>query len=357
MNDYIETALAFIESEEMREYIRNELQADKEESTELVSEFDCSYFVVGSRAGIEEKLAALRKMPRTIDNQDMINAAETALAEKAKSTNDVFLATLHFPYETGNSETWEDRKPFLSFEAVEKWIHQMTEKQCDIFEETVEQCMERVWYEVEKFIPDENDELSHKITWILNAKGEIIFFELGDDYARDGTTLKEEYYDDWLAWVTWEGSADWSHNLMPFDFGDIITIDMRPFYDDFRGVVVRIGNNRGCCAIACIHCDKDGYLHCSTLRHGNRCYLAKVSSLYRAKRFVDELPENEKALKTISESIKKVPATEKVLEDKSVWRNNELADQYDDYLYDQDYERQKDHLGCSWDEFRERFRF
>ena len=355
MNDYIETALTFIESEDMRECIRNELLADIESTESRFNESKYCELIVSSRSGIEEKLSALRKMPPTISNLAFIDAAKTALAEKAKSTNDVFLATLHFPYDTGDIETWEERKPFLSFDAVEKWVQQMTATQSSLYEENVEQCMERVWYEVEKFIPDENDELSHKITWILNAAGEIMFFELGEDYSKLSMNLNADEDNDWLAWFCWAGSSDWPHFHMPFDFGDIITIDMRPFYEDFRGVVARIGNNYGCCAIACIHCDGDGYLYCSTLRHGNNCLLAKVSSLYRAKLFVEDLPENEKALQNISESIKKVPSTEKVLEDKSVWRNNELADQYDDYLYNGDYERQKGHFGCSWDEFRARF--
>ena len=97
------------------------MTADKT-STRLATEAICNDYIVGSRASLEKKVAAFRKIPPNKETDALINAAETALAEKAKSPNDVFLATLHFPYETGDMDTWEERKPFLSFEAV---IHDM----------------------------------------------------------------------------------------------------------------------------------------------------------------------------------------------------------------------------------------
>lgn len=358
-NEIHELALKFIESEEMREYWGDTLLSGNI-STELIFNpvRDCGKFITGSRSSIDDKLAALRKLPPDKETLHLISVAETALTEVKNSNGNVFLTTLHFPYDcTDSMKTWEDRKPFLSFESVISYVQRATAEQCKIYGESLEQCMERIWYEVEKFIPDGTGELLHKITWTLNAKGEILFFERGDDIKKP-----RHEDDERNAWRTWEGSGHWTYPPVPFDFGDVITIDMRPFYEAFHGVIVGIGDNRDCCAVACISCDADGYLYCSALKHGMDKVLTKISPLYRAQKFMGELPENEQVLKIISEAIKKVPSVRMNRDGESVWRQHELAEQFEEFfcefLRSGNYEKQNDSwkLGsCSWDHFRERF--
>ena len=354
-----EIALKFIESEEMRECFRNTLLVGNTR-LRFDPERNCRDFIVGSRASINEKLAALRKLPPHKDTLDLIRVAEIALAERDYVKDNVFLVTLRYPYfdDKRLDNTYDDRVPFLSFESVMNWIKKQTDRECELNEETLEQCMNRVWYEVEKFVPDENSELELKITWALNAKGEIMFFEIDDRFdekykIRDISGENED--NDWRAWFDWEGSDNWEYPPIPFDFGDIITIDMRPFYEDIRGVIVRIDDNCNCCAVACIYCDEDGYLYCRTLKHDLHMVLTKVSPLYRAEVFKGELPENERALRIISEAIKKIPSTEKISEVGTVYRRHELADQIDDFLYSDDYKKKNGYFGCSWDEFSKRF--
>jgi len=211
--------------------------------------------------------------------------------------------------------------------------------------------MELVWYEVEKFAPNEDGKLVHTITWIFNAAGEIVSFELGDDAEQEALRVD----DDCSAWIDWDskyGSNHLTHVPVPFDFGDIITIDMRPYYDKLNGVIVRLGDNHDCCAVACIYADGDGYLYCGTLKHNLHGTLTKVSPLYRAARFSDELSGNEAMLKVISEAIKKVASTTEATEGGRVWHHHALAELFEDYLKSDSYERKNGRSGCSCDDFK-----
>lgn len=346
-NEAYELAMEFMESEEMRECFWNTLFSEKK--TSRADSDVCQDIIIGSRSNIEDKLAALRKLPPTKKTLYLINIAETAMSELKTADNSVYLTTLHFPYDTGNIATWEERKPFLSFELVMRYIQRETAELCELYEESLEQCMEHIWYEVEKFISDESGELLHKTTWTLNAKGEIVFFKLSRDLKKN--FIHQNKNDDWEAWFVWEGSGHWEYPPVPFDFGDIITIDMRPFYEAFHGVIVRLGDNCDCCAVACIYCDEEGNLYCGTLKHNMHKVLTKVSPLYRAKTYSGELLENERALKTISAAIKKIPSTRANSDGEYIWREHELADQFDEFLYCGDYKKQNSSLGCSWNEF------
>jgi len=354
MIDYEELALSFVESEEMRECFRNTLLAG--DDPVRINQYYCD-IIVGSRASVDKKLEVLRKLTPCKETKDLINAAEIALAERKSIVGDVFLVTMNYPYEQdskGYSGEKFERQPCLTFDKVMELINKETQIELNREKETIEQGLDRFWYEVEKFIPDENNELVHKISWVLNAKGEIMFFELGKIFEKHCHS-EDRKDDDWRAWFHWEGSNNWEYPPIPFDFGDIITIDMRPYYDKLNGVIVRIGDNHDCCSIACVYTDEDGYLYCSTLKHDLHGVLTKVSPLYRAKRFVGELPENEIALKSISESIKKIPSTKRAIEHDRFWHNHELAEQIDNYLNSDEYKRMKGSFGCSWDEFKERF--
>lgn len=350
-NEAYQLALEFMESEEMRECFWNTLFSEKK-TTRAGLEV-CRDIMIGSRSNIEDKLAALRKLPPAKKTLELINIAEAAMSELKTADNSVYLATLHFPYDTGTMETGEERKPFLSFERVMSYIQRETADLCESFEEALEQCIEHIWYEVEKFIPNEHGELLHKITWTLNAKGEIVFFQLSRDLMKK--YIHQNKNDDWEVWFDWEGSSHWEYPPVPFDFGDIITIDMRPYYEVFHGVIVRLGDNRDCCAVACIYCNKEGNLCCSTLKHNMDKVLTKVSPLYRAKTYSGELLENEQALNTISAAIKKIPSTRTNSDGEYIWREHELANQFDEFLHRGDYKKQNGSLGCSWGEFREKF--
>lgn len=351
-NEVRELALKFMESEEMRECFRNALFSEKK--TTRADSNVCQDIIIGSRSNIEDKLAALKKLPPDKETLNLISAAETALAEVKNSNGNVFLATLHFPYYTEDFETLEDRKPFLSFESVMSYIQRETARQCEVFEESLELCKERIWYEVEKFVPDDSSELLHKITWTLNAKGEIMFFELGEDFKEEFNFPDEDYV--WNTWFHWSGSGFWEYPPVPFDFGDIITIDMRPFYEAFHGVIVRLGDNRDGCAVACIYCDEDGNLYCSTLKHNMHKDLSKISPLYRAETYAGELPENEQALKMISAAVKKIPSVNADKNDEYVWREHKIADQFDEFLCRGNYKKQKGAFGCSWAVFQDKFK-
>ena len=108
--------------------------------------------------------------------------------------------------------------------------------------------------------------------------------------------------------------------------------------------------------MACIYIDEDGYLRCDTLKHNLHGCLTKVSPLYRAERFVGELHEDELILKSISEAIKKIPATKKAIENGRFWHEHALAELMENYLYARPYKKKEyNNDDRSWDEFREQF--
>jgi hypothetical protein len=342
--DYYETSLEFIESDEMREHIRNTvLLGNIPDKMRVINpDRDCRDIIVGSRAGIDQKLEALRKMPPDTETLELIKVAELALADTKTTCNNVFLLTSYYEHSIDDLMPWSEREPCLSFESVLEQIRLETAGQCKMFEETIEQCMDHVWYQVEKFIPEGNGKLVHKISWHLNAKGEIIFFELGDDFEN----LTDDSPESW-AWWDWKDRESVGDISTPFDFGDIVTIDMRPFYTDVRGVVVRSGDTREA-GSNCIYADDEGFLHYGIFHHNFIWYPPMISPFYRAERFKGKLPENEHMLEKISEAIKKVPSI-----DKADWREHPLADQYVDFIME---DRNKGYrFSCSWDEFRKEF--
>ena len=239
MTDYKEMSLSFVETKEMRECLRNTLLVG-DDPIRVIEE--CGEIIVGSRANIDEKLEALRKLPSCKENEDLITVAEIALAERESITGDVFLVTMHYPYEENSTGYWGtkfERQPCLTFDKVISLVNKETQSELNYEKETIEECMNRFWYEVEKFSHFESDELTHKISWDLNAKGEIMFFKQGD-LLKKCRLSKDTDDDDRLTWFFGEGLNDLSHFPVPFDFGDIITIDMRPYYDKLNGVIVRL---------------------------------------------------------------------------------------------------------------------
>ena len=353
--DYIKEALNFVESEEMREFLRNKLLTGNDPA---LNHRYCCDLIVGSRAGIDKKLSALRKLPPHKEVTDLINAAEIALVERDSAAGDVFLVTQREWWANRHVQhpsSWSDiRVPCLTFEAVLSLIDEendpgeLSQEELEEYGITIEPRMEQEWHVAEQFTSDENGKLKRKITWTLNAKGEAMFFELHDD----------EYVDsDRLTRVKWQGCGN-NLTYLPFlfDFGDIITIDMRPFHEKYHAVIVKLGDKSDWRDVSCLYADEKGYFHCSTFKNIHS-YLGKISLLYRAERFAGVLPENELMLKTISEAIKKESSTINTLENGVAWHSHKIADQFNSYICAKGplEEEEPSYGRRSWTDFKERF--
>lgn len=73
---------------------------------------------------------------------------------------------------------------------------------------------------------------------------------------------------------------------VPFEVGDIITIDCRPFAPVKSAVILEIGDNRGCRVVRCAWITDSGCVRIGALKHStlfdDKSYI-EVSPLYRAE--------------------------------------------------------------------------
>ena len=145
------------------------------------------------------------------------------------------------------------------------------------------------WYRLEKYAPNKDIELDWRYYYTIAPNGEIWYtHDLGKDEDR-----------------TFDDSQDL--NLpVPFEVGDIITIDCRPFAPVKHGVILEKGDNWGCCSVQCAWITENGKIRIGALKHctlfDDKSFIS-VSPLYRAEVFAGELPQNEQPLKEISKFV------------------------------------------------------
>jgi len=110
----------------------------------------------------------------------LIRYGEIALAERENSEGSVFLVT-------PNNKTWcsTEKYPCMTYEKALLRVKDQAWGGGDITEEELTKLLDADWFEVEKYIPDKDGNLGCCITWVLNVKGEIIFFS--DSITFDDT--------------------------------------------------------------------------------------------------------------------------------------------------------------------------
>lgn len=144
------------------------------------------------------------------------------------------------------------------------------------------------WYGLEKYVPGVVDELDMPYEYTIAPNGEIWFTDNAYFPHRDFASSQDL-------------------NLpVPFEIGDIITIDCRPFAPLKHAVIVEIGDNWGCCTVQCMWVDNDGNINRGALKHSSVFddkYFIQVSPLYRAEVYDGELPEKEACLRIISKYV------------------------------------------------------
>ena len=283
---YIKIIKRYIESKQMRDYlisIVGDLQ--KRQIIELIC---------GARAEIKDKIECLLELSKFETNEekeDEKSAYNTAkigkrfLDELVLRQGEIFL-NMEYGYDDEKAEEkiW-GAAPHFSVKSVMKYVNEE-------FEELNEQEKEDAlyWYRLEKYaLQNDDDELDWLYYYTIAPNGEIW-------YARDLGKDEGRAFDD---------SQDL--NLpVPFEVGDIITIDCRPFAHVKHGVIIEKGDNWGCCSVQCAWITEKEKIRTGALKHStlfdDKSFI-RVSPLYRAELFVGELPQKEQQLKEISKFI------------------------------------------------------
>jgi hypothetical protein len=332
----IEESLRFIESEEMKNYLRG---------IKSVSLFDYCEIIVRSRADLERKAAALREIARIAHGDQELdkleeddragNMAEAGFAALEETRNasagTVFLLREQFR-KRRYSWFWDDVKeettPFSSFEAARN--HALELRHSYKNDDHIEDLDDRLWFGIEKWIPAEGGRMKETIDWTLSADGDIWFFDI-EDTSDERLRFLESHGHHF-------GIFGWDLKLpVPFSVGDIVTIDCRPFFDVFHAVITTLGDNHDCCAVSFLYVTKRGKIDVAALKHNNFFHvLSPFSALYRAETFKGALPKRESPLEILSGTLKKSP---------------ELGETSWDFITDSDYRHTID-SGVPWKEFK-----
>jgi len=283
---YIEAINRFMESKQMKDYLL--------ENIDILVGWQIVELVCGARADLKDKYEMLKKLSEKEPEetkQELHSAtsamrnAETALEGLTVQPGEVFLNV-----EYGYDRDIQDEKiygaaPHFALESVMKYINE------DYAECDDEENKNRTdWYRLEKYVPGVIDDLDMPYDYTIAPNGEIWFTDNVNFQHRDFA------------------SSQHLSLPVPFEIGDIITIDCRPFALVKHAVIVEIGDNWGCCSVQCMWIDKQRNVNRGALKHASvfdEIRLIRISPLYRAEVFEGELPENEAFLKEISEFVYK----------------------------------------------------
>lgn len=176
--------------------------------------------------------------------------------------------------------------PFLSYDKVLEYFET---------EDYIEWCgWEDCWNELEKWIPDNQGNLIHSVSfYILNKK---LCYASSDNESLE--TCTHQAYD------LCDG---WNLNLpVPFNAGDILTIDCRPFHPVKHIVILEAGDNRDCCCLQGMYIKEDGNIGCGAVKHNNifeNLVFPGIPALISAEKYTGQLPEEESILDKVSRFI------------------------------------------------------
>ena len=306
---YIKIIKRYIESKQMRDYLISIVN--------ILQKWQIIELICGARAEIKDKIESLLELSKFETNEEKkdeksayntVKIGKILLDELTLKQGEVF-CNMEYMYD---DERAEDAicgaAPHFSVNSVMKYVNEE-------FEELNEQEKEDAlyWYRLEKYSPKNDIDLDWCYYYTVAPNGEIW-------YARDLEKDEGRSFDD---------SQDL--NLpVPFEVGDIITIDCRPFAPVKHAVIVEKGDNWCCCSVQCAWITENGKIRIGALKHSTLFddkSFVRVSPLYRAELFEGELPQKEQPLKEIS---------------KFVYRDEEKGRNFYNYVSEMDKKWQRD---------------
>ncbi len=268
----------YIESKEMRDYLLNNISE--------LSDRQLADIICGGRKPLSKKCENLKHLAE-LANDECINEAYTeaadAIADLRLNSGEVFLVTEKGYASDISAERIYGSAPAISLKQVSATVKE------DMDDCTDEENQNRTdWYELEKYIPDTLDNLKWKSVYTIAPSNEIWFYHNVQEKA-----LHHHF-----------NSGSDLYLPIPFEIGDILTIDCRPFRPIKHAVLIEKGNS--CCSVTCAWISDEDFVRTGSLMHNNlfdeRPW--QMSALYRIEKYNEQLSPAEKPLLNISECIK-----------------------------------------------------
>ena len=284
----------YMESEDMKKYLI--------ENIDILQKWQIIELIGGARADLSKKYKTLKVLAENCPDEDKedwyytyANAAKVAkeaLDELTLKDGEVFLMMEYGFDEDTMDEKLYGAEPAFSLRSVLNYGNEDYEEYEEAYDD-VEQDDLTYWYRLEKYVPDGED-LKETICYTIAPNGEIWFVRWY------GKQWREKEYDFFR-------NSRHLNLPIPFEVGDIITIDSRPFALPRHAVIIEKGDNWGCCVVQIAWIGDDGKVYSGALKHTrgfNDDNYIEVSSLYRAELFKDELPEKERFLGEIADYVR-----------------------------------------------------
>ena len=310
MQSYLEASLAFLESQEMRDYLREELPKFR------WAAMDCAHIVAYAPAPIEQKLPVLEQIvreavpelafdgePFTVYAARFARSCRTALEERYSGTEGAMFWLQASSYDEDRSCLF-DNAFFTEFDAALRYLEQLETESPEDY------AFEGLSYTITKHVPDGTGELKKYCTWYLNNARELWYFEY--EYNN--------HPDDWEDLLDYGGAF---LNLpVPFQPGDIVLADCLPYASPRRVLILDVGDNRDCCCLSALSINEGGCMFTSAFKHNGflrHSESSSVSGLYRAIRWTGELTAEEEPFAILSPLVHAKPELGVEIEE-YIWR-------------------------------------
>ncbi|MCD8299680.1 MAG: hypothetical protein LUC41_00650 [Clostridiales bacterium] len=207
--------------------------------------------------------------------------------------------------------------PFRSYQAVLGYIRREFEGACRDEEDDPHDYRD-YYFELELYDFTESDEGESVYRYICNSYGEVQYYMKnwngGCGNAKSKSDRMKENYDE-----VFRGTDGLLHWMTPYQIGDILYVDLRPYFRPTYCVIHYISPELpwDCCSVRCLYLADGRYVGEAALKHGRFLpYIDKgpydsdrqfISPLYRAELAEGNLPEGYGFLKLISERLKNNP--------------------------------------------------
>lgn len=298
----IEETLRFIESEEVRNYLREFLKTFggiTEERKRVGHRRLCSSIVCFAPAPVEQKILVLdliavqtKSNPEgdSCDPAKFAKEYRMALEERYNNPLGTVFRLRLCHYNESGYHGWSDAL-FTEFDAAVRCIkeHSQTDSPHNIYH--LPDACGFLSYTIDKCVPGENGMMEeYYCTWILNASGKIWYFDYGDRFKPE----------DWVDMIDYgRRSVEFP---VPFQPGDIVTIDCCPFVHYEHVLVTGYdGFERHLAPMECLYTPPSGkILYTGSINDNAFLTQSPVSGYYRIARHQGALRPYEAPLAVIS---------------------------------------------------------
>ena len=312
MNAFLQNAIfGLFNSAEIINHLRS--------NQERLRPSDYAEIIAGAPISLDKKVRFLKCLEGTIEDEtnksmigEYVRSAEHAVEALHAADGSQFIfhvSLMYFDPEDGCADRCDGPFPAVSLSKAKQAMAIYRAKNDTDFDDWSEMYWSIELYDLTAE-PTYDGFLQPRYVFFATADGEIEFFR----------TLKTAQ----SRWVSSQLKADAfgpaSEHLdipLPFVPGDILRIDNRPFVPGpAYCLITQTGTD--CCGVQCMYPCRNGHIRFGALKHGNffdRCFIFQPSPLFSARRYVDELPDDCKFMKKLSNTIHHNPELGKTLND------------------------------------------